>query len=190
MPADSVIEVLNEYLTGMSDAILDNGGTLVAYLGDGVMAVFGAPIEAPDHAERALNAAREMIGVRLPRFNRWLDENELGPAFSMGIGLNSGPVMSGTVGSARRLEYAAVGDTTNTAARLEAATKATPHSILIAESTRESLRHPPEDLAFADELELRGKRGRVRVWTLDGTARTGPLGDSSGLEAGVARFGD
>jgi adenylate cyclase len=186
MPADSVIEVLNEYLTGMSDAILDNGGTLVAYLGDGIMAVFGAPIEMPDHADRALSAAREMLGVRLPRFNHWLADNELAAAFSMGIGLNSGPVMSGTVGSARRLEYAAVGDTTNTAARLEAATKATPHSILIAESTRESLRQPPEDLAFADELELRGKRGRVRVWTLDGASRADPFGDSARGESGVA----
>ncbi len=165
-PADSVIEVLNEYLTGMSDAILDHGGTLVAYLGDGIMAVFGAPIEANDHADRALAAAREMIGVRLPRFNRWLVESTLGHGFAMGIGLSSGLVMSGTVGSARRLEYAAVGDTTNTAARLQAATKATPHSILIAESTRESLRETPDDLAFADELELRGKRGRVKVWTL------------------------
>jgi adenylate cyclase len=165
MPADSVIEVLNEYLTEMSDAILDNGGTLVAYLGDGIMAVFGAPIEADDHADRALGAAREMIRVRLPRFNGWLAETGLGDGFSMGIGLNSGPVMSGTVGSARRLEYAAVGDTTNTAARLEAFTKATPHSTLIAESTRQALRRPPDDLAFAGELELRGKEAKIRAWT-------------------------
>ena len=56
----------------MSDAILDHGGTLVAYMGDGIMAVFGAPIEQEDHADRALAAAREMLDVRLPRFNAWM----------------------------------------------------------------------------------------------------------------------
>jgi adenylate cyclase len=182
MPADSVIDVLNEYLTEMSDAILDHGGTLVAYLGDGIMAVFGAPIEAGDHADRALDAAREMIGVRLPRFNRWLAESGLGDGFSMGIGLNSGPVMSGTVGSARRLEYAAVGDTTNTAARLEVATKATPHSTLIADSTRESLRRPPDDLAFAGELELRGKQAKIKAWTF---AAPAPVSSAEQLVQGT-----
>jgi adenylate cyclase len=72
LPADDVIEVLNDYLSEMSDAVLDHGGTLVAYMGDGVMAVFGAPIEADDHADRALTAAREMLRERLPRFNSWL----------------------------------------------------------------------------------------------------------------------
>jgi adenylate cyclase len=170
MAADLVIEVLNQYLTEMSDAILDHGGTLVAYLGDGIMAVFGAPIEADDHADRALAAAREMVEVRLPRFNRWLADSGLGDGFSIGIGLNSGPVMSGTVGSARRLEYAAVGDTTNTAARLEAATKATPHSVLVADSTRESLRRSPDDLAPAGELELRGKETKTKAWTFESAA--------------------
>ncbi|HEV2786497.1 MAG TPA: adenylate/guanylate cyclase domain-containing protein, partial [Solirubrobacteraceae bacterium] len=111
-PAE-VIGILNRYLTEMSDAILDHGGTLVAYMGDGIMAVFGSPIERADHAEAALAAAREMAGPRLARFNAWLAEEGFGAAFSLGVGLNSGPVMSGMVGSERRLEYAAVGDTTN-----------------------------------------------------------------------------
>ena len=66
---DEVVEVLNRYLGEMTDAIMDHGGTLVAYMGDGIMAVFGAPIEQPDHADRALAAAREMLDVRLPAFN-------------------------------------------------------------------------------------------------------------------------
>ena len=86
----------------------------------------------------------------------------------MGVGLNSGPLMSGTVGSARRLEYAAVGDTTNTAARLQAMTKQTPHSLLVADSTRRLLRTPPDDLAFVDELDVPGKRSRIKTWTLAG----------------------
>ena len=121
-----VIDVLNHYLSEMSDAILDNGGTLVAYMGDGIFAVFGAPLELPDHADRALRTAREMLEVRLPRFNEWIRSQGLGDGFRMGIGLNSGHVMSGHVGSERRVEYAAVGDTTNTASRIESLTKGTP----------------------------------------------------------------
>jgi adenylate cyclase len=166
LPADTVIEVLNRYVSEMSDAILDNEGTLVAYMGDGIMAVFGAPIEIAGHADRALAAAREMLHSRLRDFNRWLKENGLGEGFDMGMGLSTGPIMSGTVGSARRLEYTTVGDTTNTASRLEAMTKETPHSILIADSTRRSLRQAADDLVFVDELDVRGKRARVRLWTL------------------------
>lgn len=166
VPADEVIEVLNDYLSEMSDAILDNGGTLVTYMGDGIMAVFGAPIEVDDHADRALAAAREMLDERLPKFNRWLRENGFRDGFLMGIGVNSGPLMSGTVGSARRLEYTAIGDTTNTASRLEAMTKTMPHSILIAESTRGLLRRPPDDLVFVNELDVPGKQSRIRLWTL------------------------
>jgi adenylate cyclase len=166
LPADIVIEVLNRYVSEMSDAILDNGGTLVTYMGDGIMSVFGAPIEMAGHADCALTAAREMLHSRLPGFNEWLKENGLGDGFAMGIGLNSGPIMSGTVGSARRLEYTTVGDAANTASRLEAMTKNTPHSILIADSTRHSLRQPAEDLVFVDELDVRGKRSKVRLWTL------------------------
>ena len=166
LPADIVIEVLNRYVSEMSDAILDNGGTLVTYMGDGIMAVFGAPIEMAGHADCALAAAREMLNSRLPGFNRWLREKGLGDGFGVGIGLSSGPIVSGTVGSERRLEYTTVGDTTNTAARLEAMTKNTPYSIFIADSTRRSLRRPAEDLVFVDELDVRGKRSKVRLWTL------------------------
>jgi adenylate cyclase len=166
MPADRVIEVLNRYLSEMSDAILDNGGTLVAYMGDGIMAVFGAPIEAEDHADRALAAAREMLEQRLPEFNSWIRESGLGDGFTMGIGLNSGPLMSGNVGSSRRLEYTAVGDTTNTASRLEAMTKGTSYSLLVAESTHGFLTRPAPDLVFVDELAVRGRLSSIRLWTL------------------------
>jgi adenylate cyclase len=135
-------------------------------MGDGIMAVFGAPIEMAAHADCALVAAREMLDVRLPGFNGWLRENGLGDGFRMGIGISSGPIVSGTVGSERRLEYTTVGDTTNTASRLEAMTKNTPYSIFIADSTRRLLRQPAEDLVFVDELDVRGKRSRVRLWTL------------------------
>jgi adenylate cyclase len=162
---DQVIDVLNHYLSEMSDAIMDHGGTLVAYMGDGIMAVFGAPIEQPDHAERAVAAAEEMISVRLERFNAWIRSQGLSEGFEMGIGINSGSVMSGQVGSERRIEYTAVGDTTNTAARLEGMTKGTPHQVFIADATRAELADG-ERLAFVDEYPIRGRAARTKVWTL------------------------
>ena len=160
-----VIGVLNRYLTEMSDAILDHDGTLVAYMGDGIMAVFGAPIASDDHADKAHSAAREMLD-RLERFNAWLREEGLGDGFKMGIGLNTGEVMSGNVGSSRRLEYTTIGDTTNSAARLEGMTKGTPYQLFVADSTRSRLASPPDDLESLDELEVRGRKGAVKVWAL------------------------
>jgi adenylate cyclase len=165
-----VIELLNEYFSEMIDALFEQGGTLVGYRGDGILAVFGAPIPSEDHADRALAAAREMLEVRLPRFNGWLRERGLGDGFAMGIGLNSGHFMSGNVGSPRQLEYTVHGDTVNTASRLEAMTKTTGRSILVAESTRDALLDPPGDLSFFGEFDVRGRESKIRIWTLDGRA--------------------
>jgi adenylate cyclase len=160
-----VIGSLNRYLTAMSEAILDHGGTLVAYMGDGIMAVFGAPLAQDDHADRALAAAREML-ERLEGFNAWLRQEGLHEGFKMGIGLNSGQVMSGHVGSERRLEYTALGDTTNTAARLEGMTKGTPHQLYVADSTRTRLSQPADDLVEVGEFEVRGRTASVKLWSL------------------------
>jgi adenylate cyclase len=164
-----VIQLLNEYFGEMIDAIFGHDGTLIGYRGDGLLAVFGAPIALEDHADRALAAAREMLEVRLPRFNGWLAEQRLGGPFEMGIGLNSGAFMSGNVGSARQLEYTVHGDTVNTAARLEGMTKTAGRSLLIAESTYRALSRPPGDLDFVGEFEIRGRRSALSVWTLDWT---------------------
>ena len=166
LPPDSVIEVLNHYLEEMSDAIMDHGGTLVAYMGDGIMAVFGAPLEQANHADRALASAREMLDVRLPRFNRWMEEAGMGRGFAIGIGLNSGPVMSGQVGSKRRIEYTAIGDTTNTAARLEGMTKGSGHQLFVSDATRQALETDDGDLELVGELEIRGRTHPITVWTL------------------------
>lgn len=168
LPPDRVIDVLNHYLEEMSDAIMDHGGTLVAYMGDGIMAVFGAPTDQPNHADRAVEAAREMLNLRLPRFNEWMSANGFGDGFAMGIGLNSGTVMSGQVGSQRRIEYTAIGDTTNTAARLEGMTKGSGHQLFIAESTRLALEADPGDLELIGERDVRGRAHQITVWTLRG----------------------
>jgi adenylate cyclase len=167
-----VIDVLNRYLGEMSDAIMDHGGTLVSYMGDGIMAVFGAPIEQKDHADRALAAAREMLELRLPRFNEWMLGEGFAEGFKMGVGLNSGIVMSGQVGSERRIEYTAIGDTTNTAARLEGMTKGSGHHLFIADATRQALRARDVDLELVGEREVRGRSNTITVWTL---ARRGPV---------------
>ena len=166
LPPETVIELLNRYLGEMSDAILDHGGTLVTYMGDGIMALFGAPIEQPDHADRAIAAAREMRDVRLPSFNAWCAERIAGEPFRMGIGIASGPVMSGNVGSERRLEYAAVGDTTNIASRLQGLTKEVTQMILLADTTRAALTRALPDLAAVGALDIRGRGVPAGVWTL------------------------
>ena len=163
---DRVIDLLNEYFGEMIDAIFHHGGTLVGYLGDGLLAVFGAPIPLDDHADRALAAAREMLAVRLPRFNRRVRERTLGNGFEMGIGLNSGLFIAGNVGSARRLEYSVYGDTVNTASRIEGMTKTTRQSVLIADSTRQALLRPPRDLVHVGEFDVRGKQSSIRLWTI------------------------
>jgi adenylate cyclase len=166
-PVDEVIAALNRYHELMTDAILDNGGTLIDRMGDGIMAAFGAPVASEDHADRALGAAREMAGPKLDAFNGWLREHALGDGFRMGVGINSGLVMSGSVGSSRRLDYTVIGDTTNTASRIEGLTKELPFSVLVSEETYGALRGmPPEDLVFVDEVEIRGRRSAVKLWGL------------------------
>jgi adenylate cyclase len=168
--ASVVIGLLNRYLEEMADAVLAHEGTVVSYMGDGMMAVFGAPVEQPDHARRGLEAAQEMIGVRLERVNAWLAQRGLEKRLALGVGLNSGPVMSGTVGSTRRLEYTAVGDTTNVASRLQALTAELGTPLLMAHSTRERL-GDLAGLAEVGEAEVRGRAAPERLWTLETTGR-------------------
>jgi len=163
---DQVLECLNRYMTEMSEAIMDHGGTLVSYTGDGIIALFGAPIEQPDHANRALAAAREMLLQRLPRFNEWMRQRGFGEGFQMGIGINTGDLMSGQVGSEQRMEYTVIGDAANTAARLEGMTKGTPHSVFIAESTKKLLHSGIDGLSYVDELPVRGRKATIRIWTI------------------------
>ena len=188
---DVVIDVLNHYLGSMSDAIMDEGGTLVCYMGDGIMAVFGAPLEQPDHADRALRVAREMTGPRLEQFNAWLREQGLSAdGFRMGVGLNTGWVMSGNVGSERRIEYTAVGDTTNTAARLESMTKGTPYQVFVADSTRQALQQPVDDLEFVDQVMVRGRVVTLKVWGLPDEPPAAGIEEATSadqVEAGAGR---
>lgn len=162
--AAEVIDILNHYLSEMTEAIMSHGGTLIAYLGDGIIAIFGAPLEQDDHADRALAASLEMLGPRLDKFNEWLAERGIPEPFEMGIGVNSGLFMAGNVGSIERLEYTVIGDTINTAARMEGLTKGSGHSMFIAESTRFMLLRNPPPLEYIDEFPIRGREGKMKIW--------------------------
>jgi adenylate cyclase len=161
---EQVLEVLNRYHEEMTDAIMAHAGTLISFMGDGIMAVFGAPIEQDDHADRALAASKEMLEVRLPAVNEWMREREIGDEFQIGIGLNSGPVTAGNLGSSKRLEYTTIGDTVNTASRLEGMTKGSGHSLFVADSTRELLSSSDGELSYVDSMPVRGRAEEIKVW--------------------------
>ncbi len=165
LEAEQVIAVLNRYLEAVSAAVFAHGGTVVSYQGDGVMAVFGAPLPQADHAARAFAAAREILDTALPRFNAWLMEERLAEApLDAGIGLNSGQVMSGLVGSERRVEYAAVGDATNVAARLQGLGREADGRLFVSDTTYRQLGDAAEGLRRHGAVDLRGRREPVTVW--------------------------
>src|SRR5512135_2150167 len=152
-PADT-IELLNTYYTLMFEAISGQGGVVNQMVGDGLMAIFGAPLPLPDHGEQAVRAALEMIEM-IDLFN--LDQVAAGkPAIQIGIGIASGQVIAGYTGTQRRATYTCVGDTVNLAARLEAHTKVAGVPILIDECTRQSLSETiqVQDLGLA---QIKGK---------------------------------
>jgi adenylate cyclase len=158
------IEVVNRYLTAMTEAILAHGGTLAGFRGDGLMAVFGAPLHQDDHARRAVAAAHDMAGPKLDDVNEWVAGEALGDPLAIGVGVCTGVVVAGNVGSEQRMEYTVVGITANVAARLESMTKGTPHRIYISDSTRVLL--GPDAAAFQEvgDLDVRGARAPVKVW--------------------------
>ena len=159
MRPDDIAALLTEFRTEMVDIVFRHGGTLDKFIGDAVMAQWGAPIDGPDDPDRAVQAAVEMVGA-IDRLNdRFRAEGR--PEVQVGIGLNYGEAFAGYVGSESRLEFTVIGDTVNTASRLSSA--AGPREILISDDLRRALADPPE-LAECPPLDLRGKSQLVRVY--------------------------
>jgi class 3 adenylate cyclase len=161
-PAET-IELLNDYYTLMMDAIDGEGGIVNQMVGDGLMAIFGAPLPRENHRERAVLAARQMVElIRL--FN---DEQAARDKaqIQIGIGIASGPVVAGYTGTQDRATYTCVGDTVNVAARLESHTKVVNRPILIDENTRRGLADEIVVEAHG-ELALKGKTQAIQVYAV------------------------
>ena len=153
--AAQIVDMLNDYFEQMVEIIVRYEGTVDKFVGDGLLAVFGAPRRQDDHADRALRAALAIDhAVR-----------QQGPGdLAIGIGLNSGPVVAGNVGGAGRLEFSVIGDAVNVAARVESATRQTGDVILLAENVRRLLRDHAVELEARPDVPLKGKREPVMLY--------------------------
>jgi adenylate cyclase len=175
LTADELVRLLNEYLGAMTDVLFQNLGTLDKYIGDAIMAFWGSPYPQNDHAERACRCAIEMTHT-LKRLNaQW--ENEGRKRISIGIGLNTGRVNVGNMGSAKRLSWTVMGDNVNLASRLEGMTKQYRTQIVISESTyrRVGERFVCRDL---DRIRVKGKLQPVGIYELLDVAEERPRYDA------------
>lgn len=159
--AEEVVALLNDYFTRMLDPIFANEGTLDKFIGDAIMAVFGAPVPQADDALRAVKAA---LGMRraLKKFNAERVARGLAP-IGNGIGITKGDAVSGNIGSEQRMDYTVIGDTVNIASRLEGLTKEYPQKILVNEEVYNDVKDhfPCVDLGFA---HVKGKEGDVHIY--------------------------
>ena len=161
-PPEKIVNLLNRYFSAMTDIIFAHGGTLDKYLGDGLMALFGAPTATPDDASNALNAAvamqRRLIGI-----NRELRDEGF-PEIGVGMGLHTGEVIVGYIGSDRRSEYTAIGDTVNTSSRLES--NARGGEILISDATAQAA-HSRYKLQPREPITVKNRQQPVELWEVD-----------------------
>jgi adenylate cyclase len=158
--ARETVSMLNEYFTEMVDVIFDHGGILDKYIGDAIMALFGAPFASPEDADNALTVANQMM-AELAVLNRRRGERGKRP-LDIGIGLSTGDVVVGNIGSTKRMEYTVIGDSVNLASRLEGANKYYGSKILLSEYTVRDLKKPGL-MREIDLLRVKGKDRPVAV---------------------------
>jgi len=168
MGPDAVARLLSEYFSEMVEVIFEHGGTLDKFIGDAIMALWGAPISHADDPDRALQAALGMQAA-IARLNaRWAESAR--PEIGVGIGINYGDVFAGNIGSLRRLEYTVLGDAVNVAARLCA--EAAPGEILVTENFLAAVRQQPA-VEYLPQLALKGKSQVVQVYRVAETEGAG-----------------
>ncbi|MBI3298487.1 MAG: HAMP domain-containing protein [Elusimicrobia bacterium] len=188
MEPRKLVELLNEYLGAMTDSIFLQEGTLDKYEGDAVMAFWGAPVHQDDHARRACWAALDNRSRLKELCKSW--ESRGLPVFDIRIGINTGKMIVGNVGSTAHMGYTVLGDSVNTGSRLEQANKLYGTHILISEATRRAAGGAVE-VREIDLLELRGKKKSIRVYELLGLAGQVPEARRSGYalyEEGLTHY--
>ncbi|MBD2510589.1 GAF domain-containing protein [Nostoc muscorum FACHB-395] len=171
LEAEEVVSMLNEYFESMVEAVFKHKGTLDKYIGDAIMAVFGSPLALEEHAWMAVQTSLEMR-VRLHEFNqrRYVDDK---PRIKIGIGINSDTVISGNIGSSKRMEFTAIGDGVNLGSRLESVSKQYGCDIIISHNTFK----PCQDNIWARELDyirVKGRNEPVAIYELLGL-RSNPI---------------
>jgi adenylate cyclase len=174
MSPSAVSLLLNDYLSRMTDVVFKFEGTVDKYIGDAIMAIFGAPLDMPDHPSRAIRAALEMR-ERLEEFN---SERREGPVLRIRIGINSGKAVAGEIGSVNKKEYTVLGDTVNTASRLESSV-AKPMMIVIGENTYAAVEQEFECRALGPAT-LKGKEREVAVYEVMGLLDARASGAATG----------
>ena len=167
---EQLVTLLNEYLTPMTEIVMKNNGTLDKFIGDAVMAIYGAPIELPDQALRACVTANEMIN-KLKEINESWTERNL-PNISIGIGINTGDSIVGNMGANVRFDYTAIGDEVNLAARIEGLTKFYGVNIIVSESTKNEVDQYGAGSRYSfnfrelDSVRVKGKKLPVTLYEL------------------------
>jgi adenylate cyclase len=159
MPPSEMATLLTDYFTEMVECVFNNDGTLDKFIGDAVMAQWGAPIGSPEDPDKAMKAAIEMMEELAKLNKKWVAEGR--PGLQIGIGINHGEAFAGNIGSEKRLEYTVIGDTVNTASRLCSA--AGPGEILISEDMKKVLSKKPK-LVECPPMELKNKTQPVKVF--------------------------
>src|SRR5258706_1080337 len=166
LPPEDVVALLNPYLEAMSNVIYEHGGTVDKYEGDAIIAFFGEPVHYKDHAARALRASLDMRLALEKLRKQWQKDGRL-DQIEMGIGINSGEVFVGLLGSAQRINYTVIGDNANLASRLQDLTKTYAWPILISESTYQQVKDE-FDTELADAVVVKGKTQPVNVYKVIG----------------------
>jgi adenylate cyclase len=162
---EQIVEVLNTYLRVMARSVIDAGGILDKFLGDGLMAIFGA-MGDPSHGAGDATRAAEDMGAKLTQLN--IDRTARGePVVRFGVGIHTGDVVLGAVGLPERSDYTAIGDTVNTASRMESLTKEFEVATVLSEATADHLDGAASSLRPLGEAQIRGKAKALRVFTLD-----------------------
>lgn len=161
--AQGIVSLLNDYFTEMVEVITDEGGMLDKFIGDAIMAIFGTPLPHEDDPDRAVRASLRMM-EELAAFNEYRQKRDQLP-IDHGIGLNTGHVVSGNIGSPKRMDYTVIGDGVNLAARLESATKQYGAHILISEFTHDLLKSSYRS-RLVDNVVVKGKTKPVGVYEL------------------------